>query len=27
VCLENNTRVLEECRDELRLVRKLRAEG
>ncbi len=24
VCLENNTRVLEECRDELRVVRKER---
>lgn len=27
VCLDNNTRVLEECRDELRLVRKFRAEN
>jgi len=27
VCLENNTKVLEECRDELRLVRQLRAES
>ena len=26
VCLDNNTKVLEECRDELRLVRQLRAD-
>jgi hypothetical protein len=26
VCLDNNTKVLEECRDELRLARQLRAE-
>ena len=27
ICLENNTKVLEECRDQLRLARKLRVEG
>jgi hypothetical protein len=27
VCLDNNTKVLEECRDELRLVRKERKEA
>jgi hypothetical protein len=26
ICLDNNTKVLEECRDELRLVRQLRVE-
>jgi hypothetical protein len=26
ICLDNNTKVLEECRDELRWVRQLRAE-
>ena len=27
ICLENNTKVLEECRDQLRLARKLRVES
>ena len=27
VCLDNNTKVLEECRDELRLARQLRAQN
>ncbi len=27
VCLDNNTKVLEECRDELRFARRLRVEG
>ena len=27
VCLEQNTKVLEECRDQLRLVQRLRVEG